>query len=122
MAAEVAVRATGLSKRFGKVQAVSDIDLGVAQGEALGLLGPNGAGKSTTLSMLMGLQAPDAGHAMIFGHAAGSAAARAVCGATPQSTDLPDALPHAKFCPIRRHGMALRQKQVRLLSGLPWRS
>ena len=92
MADEMAVRATGLSKQFGKVQAVSDVDIGVARGEALGLLGPNGAGKSTTLSMLMGLQTPDAGHAMIFGHAAGSVAARAICGATPQSTDLPNAL------------------------------
>lgn len=42
--------------------------------------------------MLMGLKAPDAGHAMIFRHAGGSVAAPAVCGATPQSTDLPDAL------------------------------
>jgi ABC-2 type transport system ATP-binding protein len=87
-----AICATGLSKRFGKVQAVSNIDLTVAPGEAVGLLGPNGAGKSTTLSMLMGLQRPDAGQTTIFGHPAGCVAARAICGATPQSTDLPDQL------------------------------
>lgn len=87
-----ALCATGLSKRFGKVQAVANIDLTVAPGEAVGLLGPNGAGKSTTLSMLMGLQCPDAGHITIFDHPAGSNAARSVCGATPQSTDLPDQL------------------------------
>lgn len=87
-----ALYAKGLSKRFGKVQAVSNVDLNVVPGEAIGLLGPNGAGKSTTLSILMGLQRPDAGETTIFGHPAGSAAARAICGATPQSTDLPDQL------------------------------
>lgn len=89
---ENALFARGLSKRFGDVQAVANIDLTVAPGEAVGLLGPNGAGKSTTLSMLMGLQRPDAGLTTVFGHPAGSAAARAICGATPQSTDLPDQL------------------------------
>jgi ABC-2 type transport system ATP-binding protein len=86
------ISAKGLSKRFGSVQAVSQVDLEVAPGEALGLLGPNGAGKSTTLSMLMGLISPDAGSAMIFGHPAGSAEARALMGATPQSTGFPDQL------------------------------
>lgn len=61
-----ALCAKGLSKRFGKVQAISNIDLTVAPGEAVGLLGPNGAGKSTTLSMLMGLQRPDEGQTTIF--------------------------------------------------------
>ncbi len=84
--------ARGLSKRFGSVQAVSHIDLEVARGDALGLLGPNGAGKSTTLSMLMGLRRPDAGEALLFGHAAGSPQARMLTGATPQSTGFPDQL------------------------------
>lgn len=86
------IRARGLSKRFGAVQAMRQIDLDVAPGEALGLLGPNGAGKSTTLSLLMGLQRPDEGEAMIFGAPAGSPAARARVGATPQSTGFPDQL------------------------------
>ena len=86
------VRARGLAKRFGTVRAVSNIDLDVSQGEALGLLGPNGAGKSTTLSMLMGLCAPDAGEALVFGHCAGSPQARALSGATPQSTGFPGQL------------------------------
>ncbi|MFV1530323.1 MULTISPECIES: ABC transporter ATP-binding protein [unclassified Phaeobacter] len=81
-----------MAKRFGAVHAVSSIDLDVAPGEALGLLGPNGAGKSTTLSMLMGLRRPDGGEALVFGHAAGSPAARALTGATPQSTGFPDQL------------------------------
>ena len=88
----LAIHARGLAKRLGTVQAVSRIDLDLAPGEALGLLGPNGAGKSTTLSMLMGLRAPDAGRALIFGHPAGSAPARRMMGATPQAADFPDQL------------------------------
>lgn len=87
-----AITARRLAKRFGSVQAVSNIDIDLAPGGALGLLGTNGAGKSTTLSMLMGLLSPDAGEAMIFGHTAGSPAARALTGATPQSTGFPDQL------------------------------
>jgi len=86
------IYAEGLSKRYGSVQAVSCVDLKVAPGEALGLLGPNGAGKSTTLSMLLGLSAPDTGSAQIFGHPAGSPEARAVVGATPQATGFPEQL------------------------------
>lgn len=90
--ANVPIRARGLAKRFGTVRAVSRIDLDVAPGEALGLLGPNGAGKSTTLTMLMGLRVPDAGEVLIFGHRAGSPQARALTGATPQSTGFPEQL------------------------------
>lgn len=87
---DLAIHARGLAKRFGPVQAVSRIDLDLAPGQALGLLGTNGAGKSTTLSLLMGLRAPDTGQALIFGHPAGSPAARRLSGATPQATDFPD--------------------------------
>lgn len=87
-----ALRARGLAKRFGEVRAVRSINLDLAPGEALGLLGPNGAGKSTTLSMLMGLRRPDAGETHVFGHLAGSARARAVTGATPQSSGFPEQL------------------------------
>lgn len=88
----VPIRARGLAKRFGTVRAVSNIDLDVSSGEALGLLGPNGAGKSTTLTMLMGLRAPDAGEILIFGRHAGSPQVRALTGATPQATGFPDQL------------------------------
>ncbi|TNJ39152.1 ABC transporter ATP-binding protein [Phaeobacter sp. B1627] len=86
------IRATGLAKRFGDVKAVSNVNLEVMPGSALGLLGPNGAGKSTTLSMLMGLCRPDAGDVLVFGNAAGSLKARQATGATPQATDFPDQL------------------------------
>ncbi len=56
-----------LSKRFGRVRALSEISLSVAEGEVFGFLGPNGAGKTTTIRILLGLQHPDGGTARIGG-------------------------------------------------------
>ena len=50
-----AVRARGVSKTFGEVVALDDVDLEIAAGEVHGLVGPNGAGKTTLLGMLLGL-------------------------------------------------------------------
>jgi len=86
------IEASGLVKRFGAVTAVQGLSLHLDPGEVLGLLGPNGAGKSTALSLMMGLRAPDAGEVRIFGHAAGSQAARARMGVTPQAAGFPDQL------------------------------
>jgi ABC-2 type transport system ATP-binding protein len=62
-----AVRLRGLTKRFGAVTAVADLDLDIAAGEVVALLGPNGAGKSTTIDMLLGLTRPDAGEVALYG-------------------------------------------------------
>ncbi|HEU5003081.1 MAG TPA: ABC transporter ATP-binding protein [Actinomycetota bacterium] len=62
-----AIRTEGLSKRFGSVQALSDLNLELAPGEVLGYLGPNGAGKTTTIRLLLGMIRPTAGSASIFG-------------------------------------------------------
>ena len=56
-----------LVKTFGRVRALDDLDLAVAQGEVHGFLGPNGAGKSTTLRVLLGLMRADAGTVRLFG-------------------------------------------------------
>ena len=62
-----AIRATGLTKRFGDVVALDGLDLTVPEGTVLGVLGPNGAGKTTAVSILTTLLAPDEGTAVIAG-------------------------------------------------------
>jgi ABC-2 type transport system ATP-binding protein len=62
-----AIEFEGLSKHFGKVQAVHDLSFSVQSGRVTGFLGPNGAGKSTTLRMLLGLVRPHAGSATFAG-------------------------------------------------------
>ena len=55
----------GLTKRFGKTRAVEELDLSVKDGEFFVLLGPSGAGKTTTLSLIAGLEQPDAGQILL---------------------------------------------------------
>lgn len=57
----------GATKRYGGVQALSDVSLSLAAGEVRGLLGKNGAGKSTLIRMLAGAEAPDAGTVSLSG-------------------------------------------------------
>ena len=64
---EVAIQFEGLSKSFGKVQAVHNLSFSVEFGRVTGFLGPNGAGKSTTLRTLLGLIHPNAGTATFGG-------------------------------------------------------
>jgi ABC-2 type transport system ATP-binding protein len=64
---EPAVEAVGLSRSYGSVAAVRDLDLRVNRGEIFGLVGPDGAGKTTTLRMLCGVLAPDSGRALVLG-------------------------------------------------------
>nr|WP_308129614.1 ABC transporter ATP-binding protein [Actinoplanes polyasparticus] len=61
-----AVRTAKLSKHYGPVRALDQLDLEVAAGEVFGFLGPNGAGKSTTIRLLLGLAQPTAGTAHLF--------------------------------------------------------
>jgi ABC-2 type transport system ATP-binding protein len=61
------IEVTGLSKRFGKTQAVADLSFRVEPGTITGFLGPNGAGKSTTLRSILGLVRPDGGRATVLG-------------------------------------------------------
>ena len=63
----MAVETTGLTKRFGRVQAVTDVDLRVAEGDRYGFLGPNGSGKTTTVRMLLGLVLPTSGLVRVLG-------------------------------------------------------
>jgi ABC-2 type transport system ATP-binding protein len=62
-----AIATEHLTRRFGELLAVQDVNLRVAPGQFFGFLGPNGAGKSTTIKMLTGLLAPTSGHMQILG-------------------------------------------------------
>ena len=64
---DYAIRARGLTKRFGELTAVDRLDLDVPTAEIYGFLGPNGSGKSTTIRMLCGLLEPSDGNAEVLG-------------------------------------------------------
>lgn len=82
----------GVTRTYGTVTALDDIDLDIHDGQIFGLLGPNGAGKSTTLSLISGLIRPTAGTVRLFGRDPRDAAARQHLGTTPQQTALPETL------------------------------
>ena len=63
-----AIETQGLTKKFGKLMAVDNLDLAVEEGDSFGFLGPNGAGKTTTIRMLIGLLRPTQGTVRILGH------------------------------------------------------
>ncbi|MFW9809515.1 MAG: ABC transporter ATP-binding protein [Candidatus Thorarchaeota archaeon] len=62
------IQTMGLSKNFGSVIALSNLDLTVRKGSVFGFLGPNGAGKTTTVRLLSGLLKPSSGTAMVCGY------------------------------------------------------
>lgn len=64
---DLAIRARGMSRRFGELLAVDRVDLSVPAGCVYGFLGPNGSGKSTTIRMLCGLLTPSAGDIEVLG-------------------------------------------------------
>jgi ABC-2 type transport system ATP-binding protein len=65
---EPIIETRDLTRRFGALTAVDNLNLTVAEGEIFGLVGPDGAGKTTTLRMLCGLMNPSAGSARVAGH------------------------------------------------------
>jgi branched-chain amino acid transport system ATP-binding protein len=91
-----ALELSGVSKRFGGLQALNDVSLSVAPGEVLGLIGPNGAGKSTLVACITGVLRIDAG-AIRF-----------------ENRDIRRLPPHARA----RHGIARTFQKVRLADQL----
>jgi ABC-2 type transport system ATP-binding protein len=61
------IQVNGLTKRYGSTVAVDDLSFAVEPGQVTGFLGPNGAGKSTTMRLILGLDRPDAGTALVRG-------------------------------------------------------
>ena len=65
--AEPLLQVRNITKRFGKLVAVDDLNLAVRAGEVIGLLGVNGAGKTTVMNMILGLTIPNEGTITVFG-------------------------------------------------------
>jgi ABC-2 type transport system ATP-binding protein len=78
-----AIRAVGLAKRFGSVQALRELDLEVQRGEVFGYLGPNGAGKTTTIRLLLDFIRPTSGHVEVLGGSGADPAVRRRIGYLP---------------------------------------
>lgn len=85
----------GLTKHFGGITALDDVDLNVKQGEILGIIGPNGAGKTTMVNAILGILGPDSGEVRINGE-----------GVTDKS-------PHS----ISRRGVSKTFQRVQLFPG-----
>ena len=82
----VVLEGRGLTKRFGGLVAVSDVDVAVQAGEILGLIGPNGAGKSTLFRLIAGIMRPTSGTVAFHGRDITNRAAHAVCVAGVAAT------------------------------------
>jgi ABC-2 type transport system ATP-binding protein len=105
----VAIELDGVTKRFGDVTAVSDLDLTVPEGEVFGFLGPNGAGKSTTINMLLDFVRPTSGEVRVLGLEAGrdSVVVRRRTGVLPEGYDVYERLTGRKHVEF-----AMRSKEV----------
>src|SRR5205814_4854234 len=91
-AAAPAVQLIGVEKAYGLVRprsALRGVSLRIARGECYGLAGRNGAGKTTLLKVMLGLVAPDAGEARLFGLRPDAPEVRARIGFVPESAELP---------------------------------
>lgn len=84
------IEITSLSKRYGSVDAVRDLNLQEGKGHVYGLLGPNGAGKSTTIRVLLGFEPYENGTVRVAGHdvRTHAALARARTGYIPENVEL----------------------------------
>jgi len=81
-----ALQLSGVTKRYGTVEALRGIDLSIQPGEVVAILGPNGAGKTTAISILLGLRQPTSGTVRVLGGAPGDREVRARTGAMLQQS------------------------------------
>lgn len=88
MSGQILLKIVGLTKSYGDLLAVNDLNLEVYSGEVFGLLGPNGAGKTTTINLISGLLKPDTGEVYLQGErlSPGVAGTRKRIGICPQET------------------------------------
>lgn len=118
-----AIDIRALSKRYGKITAVDNLNLTVHQGELFSLLGVNGAGKSTTIRMLSCLAAPTGGDALLEGHSIlkEPQAVKSIIGVSPQETAVAPNLSVKEnlelMCGVHGFSREKREKKVEQLTG-----
>jgi ABC-2 type transport system ATP-binding protein len=121
------ISVSGLTKKYGEVQAVRGIDFDVARGETFGFLGPNGAGKTTTIKILCTLANATSGTARVAGHDATTErdSVRRNIGLVFQDTTLDTYLTaeqnlrfHAELYGVPKAAVAPRMRQVMDMVGL----
>jgi ABC-2 type transport system ATP-binding protein len=95
----IAIRCAGLSKTYGQIVALQDLDLAVETGTVFGFLGPNGAGKTTTIRLLVGLARPTRGRGWVAGYevTADGRAARQLIGYLPEEPSFYSWMSGAEF-------------------------
>jgi ABC-2 type transport system ATP-binding protein len=96
---DVAIQTHTLTRTFGNLTAVDNVDLQVAAGQFFGFLGPNGAGKSTTIKMLTGLLAPTSGSMQLLGldFVSNSVEVKRQIGVVPEGMGLFERLTGAEY-------------------------
>lgn len=83
------LKCTGLSKKYGKKEALFPLDLTLQSGQIIGLLGPNGSGKTTLIKMICGLLSPSSGELLIDGKEVG-VETKKIVSYLPERTYIPD--------------------------------
>lgn len=81
-----------VTKKFGNVTALADVELAIPQGRIVGLLGPNGAGKTTAVRLMLGMMRPNRGRVTVFGGDPGNTGVKVRIGAMLQVAKVPETL------------------------------
>lgn len=98
-----AITARGVSKRFGRLEVLRQVDLEIPAGRITGLVGPNAAGKSTFIKSVLGLVRPDAGELQVLGQLVnGDERYRSRIGYMPQAAHFPENLSGAEVLAMIR--------------------
>ena len=125
------IQLINLSKHYGKLAAVDNLNMQVAAGEIFGFLGPNGAGKTTTIRCMMGILKPSCGKILLGDHDVIEQAqqAKAICGFIPDRPFIYEKLSGQEFLTFvgklhRVEDQRLERRNAELLERLeltPWR-
>lgn len=116
---EFAIYTQGLTRHYGQIQALVDLDLGVPYGSIFGYLGRNGAGKTTTIRLLTGLTQPTRGRAWVGGHetTVDNHQARHLFGYLPQEPGLYSWMKGREFLEYCAQLLSCSTKESRLQAG-----